>query len=156
MKPVALAFAALLSAAALPSPVQAQDDTTAEITATVDRFFAGLKARDAAAMKAEMTEEGFVRIMLHLPERSGMQTRSFAETADHLAASKEELNEVYWDPTILVHRDMAVLWAPYSFDEDGKRTHCGIDVFDLMKHQGKWTIVSVMFTIEPDGCPPGR
>jgi hypothetical protein len=48
---------------------------------------------------------------------------------------------------------MAVFWAPYSFDIDGKRSHCGVDVFDFIRVKGEWKLANSMWTVEPDGCP---
>jgi hypothetical protein len=73
---------------------------------------------------------------------TGTETRKFTER--------------YWDPTVLIHRDMAVFWAPYSFDIDGKRSHCGVDVFDFIRVNGEWKLSNSMWTVEPDGCPKDR
>ncbi len=64
-----------------------------------------------------------------------------------------EYRERYWDPTVLVRGSIAVVWTPYQFWADGKTSHCGIDVFDLLKEQGVWKIANVMWTVEPDACP---
>jgi hypothetical protein len=48
---------------------------------------------------------------------------------------------------------MAVVWTPYQFDRDGKRSYCGIDVFNLVEVDRAWRIASVMYTVEPQGCP---
>jgi hypothetical protein len=69
------------------------------------------------------------------------------------ATEKRRFTEKYWDPTVLIHRDMAVFWAPYSFDIDGKRSHCGVDVFDFIRVNGEWKLANSMWTVEPDGCP---
>ena len=61
--------------------------------------------------------------------------------------------EVYWKPTVLIQDGIAVVWTPYQFERDGKRSHCGIDVFNLVQIDGAWRIASVMYTVEPQGCP---
>jgi hypothetical protein len=73
-----------------------------------------------------------------------------------IASEKGQLREVYWDPSVLLQGNIAVVWAPYSFDYDGKRTHCGIDVFNLMKIDGAWKVTGIQYTVEPDNCPKGR
>ena len=47
---------------------------------------------------------------------------------------------------------IAVVWTPYEFWTDGKTSHCGIDVFEMMKDQGAWKIANMMWTVEPDAC----
>jgi hypothetical protein len=60
--------------------------------------------------------------------------------------------ERYWDPVVHVRGGIAVVWTPYEFWADGKSSHCGIDVFDLMKDKGVWKISNAMWTVEPDAC----
>ena len=45
-----------------------------------------------------------------------------------------------------------MVWTPYELWADGKTSHCGIDVFDLLKEQGVWKIANAMWTVEPDAC----
>ena len=44
-----------------------------------------------------------------------------------------------------------MVWTPYEFWTDGKTSHCGIDVFEMMKDQGA-KIANMMWTVEPDAC----
>lgn len=148
--------ALLVAMATIAGPAAAQDDAVSEITATVDRFFVGLNTNNADAMAAEMTEDGFVRIVRYTDDGPQVYHRTFKESNDSLRGETAKLNEVYWDPTIVVHRDIAIFWAPYSIDVDGTRLHCGIDSFDLVRIDGQWKIASLMYTAEPKGCPEGR
>ena len=45
-----------------------------------------------------------------------------------------------------------MVWTPYEFWADGKSSHCGIDVFDMMKDKGVWKIANAMWTVEPEAC----
>ncbi len=60
--------------------------------------------------------------------------------------------ERYWDPTVLVRGPIAVVWAPYMLWSDGVKSHCGVDVFEMLRIDGEWRIGNAMWTIEPDGC----
>ena len=64
--------------------------------------------------------------------------------------------ERYWDPVVHVRGGIAVVWTPDQFWVDGKTSHCGIDVFDMMKEKGVWRIANAMWTVEPDACPALR
>lgn len=57
------------------------------------------------------------------------------------------------NPTIVVRRDIAAVWTAYSFDADGKRSHCGYDLFEFVRVDGEWKIANAMWTIEPGACP---
>ena len=71
---------------------------------------------------------------------------------DPARAEGPTLRERYWSPTVLVRGPIAVVWAPYEFWEDGKTSHCGVDVFDLVKIDGVWRVSNSMWTVEPDAC----
>jgi hypothetical protein len=148
------AIAGTLLLAAVPAV--AQDSTHSEALGTIDRFFAALNRKDVEGLKAVTTEKGYIRVASYAEGRPPYRERSFEEDRVQIGKTEETLREVYWDPTVLVHRDIAVAWMPYSFDYDGKRSHCGVDVFDLVRIAGEWKIASVMYTVEPEGCPKGR
>jgi hypothetical protein len=46
----------------------------------------------------------------------------------------------------------AMVWAPFDFLIDGKVDHCGTDLFNLVRQDGKWLIASVADTGRKD-CP---
>lgn len=45
-----------------------------------------------------------------------------------------------------------MIWAPYEFQLNGKTTHCGVDVFNMVKADGAWKIASLTWTTEPTAC----
>jgi len=45
-----------------------------------------------------------------------------------------------------------VVWPPYEFWEDGKTSHCGVDVFDFVKIDGRWRVSNSTWTVEPHAC----
>jgi hypothetical protein len=57
-------------------------------------------------------------------------------------------------PRIMITRDHAHVWAPYTLDIDGRRIHCGIDSFGWSKLDGKWLLTTFGWTADPKGCPP--
>ncbi len=150
-------FAAIAaSAMCLGAPAAAQDGSNAAILHSVDEFLRGLNEKDAAIMAAVSTKEGM--LVSHLV-REGMdivRARSFAQDFATIGEGDRTLREVYWDPTVLVRGNIAVVWAEYSFDLNGKRSHCGIDVFNLLKIEGAWKVTGIQYTVEPDNCPKGR
>ncbi len=143
-------FAALL----LFTPTLARADDRADVKAAVDQWLAALNANDADAFVASQLADGMTFRQAH--EADGVMkltSRGNAEWADRVRTGKDRLHEQYWQPKILVHGGIAVFWAPYSFDINGQRSHCGVDVFDLVKADGRWKVANAMWTVEPDGCP---
>ena len=53
---------------------------------------------------------------------------------------------------IEIHDRIAMAWVPYDFWVNGKLSHCGVDVFTLMKTQQDWKIAVIAYSIERGGC----
>ena len=83
-------------------------------------------------------------------------TRRPFDPAAPTASPRPERRERYWNPTVLLRGSIAVVWAPYEFWRDGKTTHCGVDVFDLVKQDDVWRVANIMYTVEPQACPELR
>ena len=147
---------ALAGAAMWIAPAHAQDDSTVQVLGSVDAFLRGLNAKDATAIAAVSTGDGTVVSHRTRDGKDTVRTKTIAADFANIGNEKGQLREVYWDPNVLVHGNIAVVWAPYSFDYNGKRTHCGIDVFNLLKIDGAWKVTGIQYTAEPDNCPKGR
>ena len=139
-----LLIAALLAVAAL-GPA----DEKAEVQAAVDAFIAAINSNDAAALDRLTHDEGAAFIQGYVEGREGLRRRANKESIERMKVSTSRNTERYWNPTILVHRDIAHFWAPYSFDVDGKRSHCGVDSFSLAKVDGQWMLTNNAWTVEP-------
>jgi hypothetical protein len=59
-----------------------------------------------------------------------------------------------WNPEVRVHGPIASVWTAYDFWVDGKFSHCGVDVFDLVKTAEGWKISGGAYTVERTGCAP--
>jgi len=47
---------------------------------------------------------------------------------------------------------LASVWAPYKFYVGTKFSHCGVDVFQLMKTAAGWKIIYIVDTRRKDNC----
>lgn len=52
----------------------------------------------------------------------------------------------------MIRGGIAVVRAPYEFWVDGETSHCGVDVFDFVKTDGRWLVSNSMWTVEPEAC----
>jgi len=153
---IAAAFSSLFALASCSVPADAQKSPGEEaILETVDAFFLAMAKKDADAMSTFLAP-GATMVALGYGERAGPPRRSSIESFIERLREDESsaaAQEVYWRPTVLQRRDLAVVWAPYKIDVAGDRLHCGIDVFNMSQENGKWLIDSISFTMEPDACP---
>ena len=144
----------ILLAATMAIADPAPFDERAQIMAAVDRVIAAINSNDAEALRQIAIPEGMNISLRYQPDGSAtLRTKSNAQDAAETTTETRKFTEKYWDPTVLVHNGIAVFWAPYSFDIDGKRSHCGMDQFDFIKVDGQWKLASSMWTVEPNGCP---
>ena len=148
---MSLLLAALAAAAPVPPPAL---DERAQVLAAADRVIAAINSNDAEALRQIALPEGMNISLRYQPGGSTkLRFKSNSQDAAETTVEKRRFTERYWNPTVLVHNGIAVFWAPYSFDIDGKRSHCGVDQFDFIKVDGQWKLASSMWTVEPNGCP---
>ncbi|MBW8749784.1 MAG: nuclear transport factor 2 family protein [Acidobacteria bacterium] len=115
--------------------------------APVQAFFAGLSARDAAAMKAPFLPGGSM-VLMRNGKPGQMTIEQFAERVSKPGTTKIE--EKIHDPLIRIDNDLAVVWAPFDFYVDGKVDHCGTDLFNMVKKDGTWMIAGIADTGKKD------
>jgi hypothetical protein len=135
-----------LHAAAPPSAEVSTKDEQA-VMAPITAMFEGMAKRDAAAIKKPLLPGGGMVLM-----RDGKPTQmTFDAFADAVGKpGKAQIEERIHDPLVRIDNDLAVVWAPFEFLVDGKVDHCGTDLFNLVRADGKWLIASVADTGRKD------
>ena len=152
MTRTAVALACLL--AAFPHRASAQSTAKDSVIATVNEFFRAMTARDSATAKRVMTSDGIfyaVRARGDSTIINRSTNESFAQT---IATTRDTYLERMWEPTVMVHGPIAVLWTPYDFHRSGQFSHCGIDAFSLVRSAAGWKIATITYTVEPTNCAP--
>lgn len=66
--------------------------------------------------------------------------------------AKDAADERIVFETIKIDGELAFVWTPYQFFYNGKFSHCGVNVFGLIKVNGVWKIHSVIDTRRKDNC----
>ena len=117
------------------------------VLAPIQAMFDGMAKRDAAAIK-EPTLPGGVMVLM----RDGTPTQmTFEDFAARVGKpGKTQIQERIHDPLVRIDNDLAMVWAPFEFLADGKVDHCGTDLFNLVRKDGKWVIASVADTGRKD------
>ena len=143
---IGVAFAA---AFVFTTALQAATPEEQAVLAPIQAMFDGMAARDAAAIQAP-TLPGGVMVLMRDGKPSQMTFEEFATRVGK--PGKNKIEERIHDPLIRIDNDLAVVWAPFDFYVDGKVNHCGTDLFNLVRKEGKWLIASVADT-GTDNCP---
>jgi hypothetical protein len=141
-------FVAGAATTALTTPLlRAATPEEQAILAPVKAMFDGMTKRDAAAIKEPLLPGGSMVLM-----RDGKPVQMTLEAfADRVGKpGTTQIEERIRDPLIRIDNDLAVVWAPFEFLIDGKVDHCGTDLFNLVRKDGKWLIASVADTGRKD------
>jgi len=141
-------FLVLILAASFLCPAAPDDKGPSE---TVQKLFDAMSAHDADAARALFIPEAMLFSVRPDGTAAALPHEKWIE---HLGASKDAWLERIWDPKLLEHSSIAVVWAEYDFHLNGKFSHCGVDSFSLLKTAAGWKIYSVADTHETSGCSP--
>ena len=147
---IRLAVAALLLAS---TPARA--DPRSEILAAVDAALAAVNTNDAALFETIMLPNAIIVAQNYKASDGSLTSKSWSvpEMAERLRTPGRKIDERRTETTVMIRNDLAHVWAEYTLDLDGKRLHCGIDSFGLVKEDGHWRLSSLTWTAEPNGCP---
>lgn len=153
MKPT-LFIAALLACAISAQPLAAQDER-AQVLATVQKLFDGMRTRDTALMRSAF---------LPGAKLFGMRTRQdgtayvqqitelqFAEFV--MRDTRASWTERAFEPEVRIEGTLATVWAAYDFHFGTEMSHCGVDAVQLLRTADGWKIVSIADTFQRTGCP---
>lgn len=139
------------------------DEDRAAILSVVQSLFDALAERDGNTLRALLHPD----VVMRSVEVAGDGERSIAtSTLDDLVvrveASEEVLTERMFDPEVRISGDLAMVWTPYDFYVGDSLSHCGADVFVLVREDEAWRVTGLSWTrqqppdceLHPDG-PPG-
>ena len=151
MKVIITSLIALLISGA-PVQVWAQSQSE-EVTVlkVVQKFFDALQKQDTAAFQK-----------MFLTEARNFSVR---RRGDSTAIRSQESGDFRFNPSqiiiecmrpartvVKIHGNIAMVWAPYDLWINDTFSHCGVDVFTLIKDSSEWKIASLSYTIEREGC----
>jgi hypothetical protein len=124
-------------------PAQAASPEEQAVLIPIQATFDAMAKRDPVAFQQALLPGGSMVLM-----RGGKPTQmTFAAAAERIAKpDKIRIEERIYDPVIHIDNDLAVVWAPFDFLVDGKIDHCGTDLFNLVRQDGKWMITAISDT----------
>lgn len=139
-----------------PAPGQAvAAQASSEIVSVVEDLFRAIAERDTALARSLFVPEAPLLSVRATGDTAARRFRPVEEFVAGLAGPGPELDERMWDPEITMEGPLATLRAPYDFRVDGEFSHCGIDVFHLVRTAEGWKLAAVVYTVVEDraACP---
>lgn len=122
------------------------------ITEKVNLFFKVLETKDTVLYNTLVYPNAQIWTIRPQQDVLKIAMRSFSDDMISLVAMKPVIEERPVSYEIKVHNNIAIVWAPYTLSLSGKFSHCGVDVFTLLRSAEGWKIVSTVYSVEPDGC----
>jgi ketosteroid isomerase-like protein len=142
-------FLVLLSLG-LGLPAAAQSDAE-QVEQVARDALAAISAKDSTAFMALMTPGA----RAYSVSNGASRFRDVEVDATGLARASGQpaYLERMWDPTVLVDGDLAVVWTPYDFWIGDQFSHCGTDVFTMMRTEDGWRLATIAYNVVRD-CQP--
>ena len=150
----ALKLACTAIALALAAPAAAQDAPADEeaVLATVTGFMTAFDAKDADAMIALLADDAYLAMIEEREGEDRSDSLNLAQLVTGLAAAPVSIAEPLDIRAVMVDGPVAMVWADYGFYMDGEQSHCGVDIFTLMRVEGEWKIATITYSHIEDAC----
>ncbi|MCO5950431.1 nuclear transport factor 2 family protein [Mucilaginibacter flavidus] len=132
----------------------AQQSATDGVKQSINTMFDAMRKGDSTLLKSVFAKEMVLQsISTNKEGKAVISTDSandFAKAIGTPHTSVYDERITYGD--IKIDGDLASVWAPYKFYLGDKFSHCGVDVFSLMKTAAGWKIIYIVDTRRKDNC----
>ena len=124
-----------------------------EVLAVAEAALAAISDEDMLALTDLMVDEA---VMFSVSERGSSSSYSVRTRAEERAQNfTRDLLERGFDAQVQVAGRVATVWLPYDLHIDGDWSHCGVDIFTLLRVAEEWRIASMAWSTEqPPACQP--
>ncbi|OJV18416.1 MAG: hypothetical protein BGO21_22970 [Dyadobacter sp. 50-39] len=155
MKPIShfLTLALLANTLIANAATPPSDETDARLV--VDKLFDDMRNGDSLAVRSVFTKQC---TLTSISKSAADSIVTHKGTVDGFVKAvgtphKDKWDERIYDVKVSVDGPMAVVWAPYKFYLGEKFSHCGVNVFNLIKTATGWKINDITDTRRKDACP---
>jgi ketosteroid isomerase-like protein len=139
---------------ALSTDIFAQQTATDAVKQTVNTMFDAMRKGDSTLLKSTFAKEMVLQsVSTNKEGKAAISTDSANDFAKAIGTAHSQVYDeriVFGD--IKIDGDLASVWAPYKFYLGDKFSHCGVDVFQLMKTADGWKIIYIVDTRRKDNC----
>jgi len=143
-------FLMLLGLHAFSQPTDVADKQS--ILETVNKLFIALEKKDTLLYNSIVLPGGQIWTVRRVNDTIKTSMRKFTADYAGLVNRNTIIEERALSYDITIHNDIAIAWVPYTLSLSGTFSHCGVDVFTLIKTDSGWKIATLAYSVEPDGC----
>lgn len=150
MKTIFLLLFGLFSVSAF-----AQSDDEKGVRAAITQMFDGMRKADTTLFKAVFAPGASLQSIAK--NKDGMvsvRNEAIPNFVTSVGKRKPgELDERLSAYDVKIDAELAIAWTPYVFYFNGQKSHCGVNVFTLVKLNGGWKIQAIIDTRRKESCP---
>lgn len=142
----------------LAAPLARAQTPEQDLLTVIRRVFDGMRAGDSAMTRSAF--DASARLVGVSTDSAGNPRVSIADIGQFLAAVARPRAEVWderiWDTEVPVDGGLASVWTKYAFSRGQQFSHCGVDVFELVRRPDGWKIIHLADTRRTTNCwtPP--
>ncbi|MBS1489054.1 MAG: hypothetical protein JSS93_00835 [Bacteroidetes bacterium] len=122
-----------------------------EILKVAHQFFEALEKQDTVVFNKILVKNSFNCIVIDGKDSTRIfnrPSRNFNLKPENIVKERMREKEI----KVEIHKRIATVWAPYDLWVNDKFSHCGVDVFIMLKGNKGWKIGTISFSIEKEGC----
>ena len=141
----------------LAIPVMAQEPLSgpeAEVVEVAQNLLSALSSADTSTLSGLLAPEAMIYSVREGTSGPSLRAVSRSAFLESLGGEDQNLLERMWNPSVQVQGGVAMVWTPYDFHLNGEFSHCGVDVFTLLKGVEGWQVASITYNVVREGCPP--
>ncbi|MFD1142600.1 nuclear transport factor 2 family protein [Larkinella insperata] len=133
----------------------AQSDDEKAVRTAVTQLFDGMRKADTTLFKVVFAPGASLQsIAKNKEDVVSVRNESIADFVASVGKQKPgALDERLSAYDVKIDAEMAIAWTPYVFYYNGQKSHCGVNLFTLVKLKDGWKIQSIIDTRRREGCP---
>lgn len=130
---------------ATPQAFSQSMDDKKEVLKVVQTLFDAMNEADSVKAASVFLEDGHAYRVQGLTDKEVTVRESAHKNFLSRIGSWEKgsIVERMWDATVMIEDRIAMVWTPYDLYVNGNFSHCGIDLFSLIKTKKGWKIADI-------------
>ncbi len=125
-----------------------EDAASAAVTAFMD----GFNVKDADTMSALVVDGAIVSVVEEREGEDRMRVILLQDLISGISSAPGAIEEPIWNMITMQEGPVATVVARFEFLMDGMQTHCGTNIFSLVRVDGEWKIASITYSHIEEDC----
>lgn len=146
-----LAVQAMAQSTSPSATISSNNDAEKEaVKNVIKQTFKAMITADTVLLKSCFAPGAIMQVIQNQKDSVVVRTNKAADFITNIGKQQPgALDERSFDEIIYIDRELATVWAPYTFHLNGKFSHRGIDSFQFVKLKEGWKIQYLIYNMYP-------